>query len=75
MTTFEEALDAKAILRKRLGRPPWLRGIGVAKNESGSHVLKVNVSEKTPEVSATIPRAVGEVQIVIDEIGDISSQA
>jgi hypothetical protein len=69
--SMDQAAAAKARLRDRLGRPAWLRGIGIGADENGSPVVQVNVSELTAEVRAAIPSEVGGVPVRVDAIGEI----
>ena len=41
-------------LRATLGRPPWLRGVGIGLDHHGSNLL-VQVSALTPEARAAVP--------------------
>lgn len=67
--TFDEASSAKAILEKRLGQPPWLRGIKISEAETGLHVVNVAVSEDTAELWSLIPQTTNGVRVIWDEVG------
>jgi hypothetical protein len=69
-TTFEQAAAAKSVLRSMLGRPAWLRGVGVGFDEAGSFI-KVNIGESTPDVLARIPREVDGVRVHVEAVGEI----
>jgi hypothetical protein len=71
MITIEEAREAKVALGHKLNRPPWLRGIGIKHDKTGSPVIKVNVGKLTEEVRAQIPIKMGNVPVEVDEVGDI----
>lgn len=66
----DEAHDAKMVLRKRLGRPEWLRGVGVSHDDKG-YFIKVNVAEITNDVKAAIPDQVDDVRIQLEVMGEI----
>ena len=70
MINLEEAEFAKAILRARLGRPKWLRGIGVSKDASDAYVVKVNISS-LEECPLDPSMKVGRVSVMLDVVGDI----
>jgi len=74
MITLDEARAAKAILRTRIGRPSWLRGVGIGHDGAGNHVVKVNVATVTEEVRAQLPTNVGHVPVVVEAVGDIVSR-
>ncbi len=69
-TTYQQATHAKATLRSRLGRPDWLRGVGISRDERG-HLVKVNVAEITPEVLLRIPDVLEGVRIQVEPVGEI----
>ncbi len=68
--SFDQAKAAKNALRFKLGRPAWLRGIGVGLDENG-HFVKVNVKEIIPEVSEAVPREVEGVPVQVEAVGEI----
>jgi hypothetical protein len=70
MVTFEQAATAKAALRSKLGRPDWLRGVGIGLDENG-HFIKVNVAQITADVRERVPREVGGVPVQLEEVGEI----
>jgi len=72
--SMEQATQAKAELRTRLGRPAWLRGIGIGSGPDGSPVLQVNVAEATAEIRALVPGAVNGVPVRLEDVGDIERQ-
>lgn len=53
-------------LKERLGRPEWLRGIGLSRDS-----VEVRVKEITPEIKALIPDMIAGVPINIEAVGDI----
>lgn len=63
--------NAKALVKAKLGSPSWLRGIGIAKNEAGRDVVRVNVSHLDDEVLAAVPPQLGGVQVDVVAVGDI----
>jgi hypothetical protein len=74
MSTLEQALAAKSILKGQLSKPKWLRGIGISRDDSmtpGDYVVKVNVFEMTDEISASIPFEINGVMVLTEEVGDI----
>ena len=71
MISMEQASAAKAALRERIGRPEWLRGIGIGAGENGSLVIQVNVSEVTAEVQSQVPSEVNGVPVRIEAVGEI----
>jgi hypothetical protein len=72
MASTEAAIKAKATLRAKLGRPAWLRGIGVGLHD-GSPCIQVNVAELSEEVRAAIPEEVEGVPVRVVAVGDISA--
>lgn len=70
MVTFEQAATAKLALRSKLGRPDWLRGVGIGLDQNG-HFIKVNVAEITPDVRERVPREVCGVPVQVEEVGEI----
>lgn len=70
MTTLEQATKAKEVLRSAMGRPRWLRGVGIGKDHKG-YFVKVNVDVITPELRQDIPRDVDGVRVWLDAVGDI----
>lgn len=74
MTTLEEARRVKIILRKRLGRPLWLRGVGLSTGREG-YAIQVNVSELTPIVRESVPTTLEGVEIQLVAVGDVAPQA
>jgi len=71
-TTFEQAARAKETLRSKIGRPDWLRGIGIGQDEQG-YFVKVNVKAVTPEIREQIPEHLGGVSIHLEAVGDITA--
>jgi len=71
--SLEAVQSAKASLRRDLGQPAWLRGIGIGFSDDGSYCLKVNVAEMTPEVRAALPTRVVDVRISVEAVGDIQT--
>lgn len=70
--TFEQASDAKTTVRARLGRPTWLRGVGIGRDDDG-HFVKINVDVVTPEVERAVPSEVSGVRVRVEAVGDISA--
>jgi hypothetical protein len=69
-TAEDEAISAKALLRARLGRPPWLRGVGLV-FEDGQFFLRVNVASSAHGAAELIPRSVGGVRVVVAEVPEV----
>jgi hypothetical protein len=67
--TVEEAAAAKAILEKRLGQPPWLRGIKICEAAAGLHVVRVAVTKDSAELWDAIPQTIDGVRVIWDEVG------
>jgi hypothetical protein len=72
-TTFEKANTAKMALKDMLGRPEWLRGIGIGLDGS-EHFIKVNVAEISREILKGIPQKVCGVRVELEAIGEIVAQ-
>lgn len=73
MKTHEQALRAKETLRSAIGRPEWLRGIGVSFAPEGGYCVKVNVQALTDEVRRLVPEEVDGVQVRFEAVGDIKA--
>lgn len=58
--------NAKEELKSLIGRPPWLRGIGIGQDDAG-YFIKVNVSES----NANLPSEVLGVRVKVDVVGDV----
>lgn len=54
MISKAEAELAKKVVKARVGKPLWLRGIGLDK-EDGEYVVVINVVKKTREILAMFP--------------------
>lgn len=74
MVTKEMALFAKVELQKKLGKPDWLRGIGIGQGRSGVYTVRVNVDKLTPEVARHLPREMFGVMVDVREVGEIKAQ-
>jgi hypothetical protein len=72
-TPMERASAAKATLKAQLGRPDWLRGIGIAADPEGNPYVKVNVAALTAEVQAAVPKSIDGVTIELEPVGDIKA--
>ena len=73
VTDFKQALIAKTHLRSSLGRPKWLRGIGVGLDDTG-YFVKINVNTITSEIRNAVPRQVNQVSVKLDAVGEIVAQ-
>ncbi len=73
-TSLEEATNAKTIVRQRLGRPEWLRGIGLGMDAEG-YFVKVNVAALTADVERHVPRSVGDVRVELEVVGRLQVDA
>jgi len=51
-----------------LGRPEWLRGVGIGKDAQG-YYIKVNAS--TPLTNGTVKTTFNGVRVIVDVVGDI----
>jgi len=58
---FQHQLTASSV-------PPWLRGVGIGKDEQG-YYIKVNTGEALPE--GIVASSFNGVRIVQDVVGDI----
>jgi len=72
-TPMDRVSAAKATLKSQLGRPEWLRGIGIAAEPDGKLYLKVNVAALTPDVRAAVPETLDDVSVRIEVVGDIKA--
>ncbi len=59
---------AKTELKAWLGEPPWYRMIGIGGDANG-YVIRVSVTEITPEVMAIFPSNIGGVPVQVEAIG------
>jgi len=59
---------AKVAFLSQLGRPEWLRGVGIGKDGLG-YFIKVNSSEPLPE--GLVKTSFNGVRIIVDVVGDI----
>ena len=73
MATLLEARAAKMVLRQRLGRPSWLRGVGIGLGKQG-HFIKVDVARVTSEVRKDLPDQVQGVRVVVEVLGPVKAQ-
>lgn len=73
-TTLEEATGAKVALRSQLGRPEWLRGIGVGVDPDG-YFVKVNVAAISADVKKQVPPQIGAVRVRVEAVGEITALA
>lgn len=72
LITMEHALKAKAALKEKLGRPEWLRGIGISYEIGVGHYIKVNVREEQPDM--TVPCSIDGVTVRTEVVGEIVAQ-
>jgi hypothetical protein len=70
MATREKARLAKQKLARQFEGEKWLRGIGLG-GDGPEYAVRVNVSHLTPEISKMIPKKVLDVDVLVEEIGDI----
>jgi len=70
MATLEEARQVKALLKERLGKPDWLRGIGIGNDSAHGFVVRVNVDALTDEIRKSVPALIESVQIEIQATGE-----
>ena len=75
MATIDEAREAKSVLKATLGKPEWLRGIGIGSDPSGGAVVRVNVVDDTDEVRKAVPVSVNGVAVEIHVVGDAKALA
>lgn len=67
-------LEAKELLKAHIEHAPWFRGIGVGLDPNGKECVLVNVSELTEEVRASVPVKVGEVDVCVDVVSEVTAQ-
>jgi hypothetical protein len=65
--TLQTVLEMKSAYARALGRPPWLRGVGVGQDAAG-YFIKVNSS-----VPVRLPAYYGAVRIFVDVVGNITA--
>ena len=65
------ARNAQTALLSRLGKPRWLRGIGIAAGAVPK--LRVDVEYSNPEVRASVPRTIDGVAIEVRVVGKITA--
>ena len=68
-----QAMQVKQLVRTRLGRPDWLRGIGIGCDGQEFYV-KVNVVEMTPHVQSILQHHLAGLDVRIATVGDITFQ-
>lgn len=73
-TTFQRALKAKNALRSKLGRPAWLRGVGVGVDDKHGYFVKVNVGEITADVLDVLPDEVLGVRVQVEVVAQPSER-
>lgn len=71
----ERAQQAKDILKARLQRPEWGRGVGITKDANGNYAVAVQVRELTEEVRQAVPDSVHGVSVIVTAVGDIYAQS
>ncbi len=72
MASMADVQQAKEALKERLGRPSWLRGVGIG-GRAGDYCVKVNVASVTDEVRASIPSTIRGVPVIVEAVGQIRS--
>ena len=70
MSSRDEAIAARDLLRKRLGHPEWLKGVGLA-GKQGSFNVRVNVSRLTKAVRERLPTEIAGVPVSVSEVGNV----
>lgn len=76
MISKAEADLAKKVVKARVGKPLWLRSIGLDK-EDGEYVVVINVYKKTAEILAMFPPNVSTLyglKIRVCAVRDLKSQ-
>jgi len=74
MASLHKVKAAKQALKKKLGAPPWLRGVGVISGDDGL-CLQVGVAELSDDVQQQIPATVEGVAVQVAAVGDIHAPA
>ncbi len=65
-------MRAKSALKARLGKPEWLRGIGVGICSARGHCIKVNVREGPIEgLDELVPAEFEGVPTLVEVVGEI----
>ena len=67
---YDEVNTAKTMLRSKIGRPVWLRGVGIGCDKSG-FFIRVNVDEITNDVN--VPREINGVRVLVEAVGNIGN--
>lgn len=71
-SAFETANRAAAQIEARLGSPPWLRTIGVAKApRDGGFRVEIGVAELSEAILSAIPTSVDGVEVEVHRVGPI----
>ena len=65
---LDDTRAVKVAFMSQLGRPAWLRGVGIGKDAQG-YYIKVNASEALPE--GTVPPTFNNVRVIVDVVGNI----
>ena len=75
MATLDEARRAKECVKTLLGKPAWLRGIGIGSDSGGAFVVQVSVSELSDEVKRLVPSECEGVPVRVDTAGSARALA
>lgn len=67
---MKEATEAKRILLKKLGKPAWLVGVGIAKKDDEYAVKVIGRLDSPPPVKV-LPRKVNGVHVVYEHSGPV----
>ena len=68
----QDAERAKISLKNKLGKPIWLRGIGIG-GKPGNYCIKVNIASTTKE-ACHIPGIINGVPVIVEIVGNIIAQ-
>jgi hypothetical protein len=67
---MDEAREAKRLLLKRLGKPTWLIGVGIAKFDD-KPAVKVIGKLDTDQSKSLVPRSINGVRVIYEHSGPV----
>ncbi|MCC6213658.1 MAG: hypothetical protein IT376_02230 [Polyangiaceae bacterium] len=70
MISMDQARQAKAAVKKKLGAASWLTGIGIGKTDAG-FCVQVNVIALSEEISRTVPKQIDGVEVRVEAVGNV----
>lgn len=72
MRSLAEAEAAKRRLLAQVGRPSWLRGLGIGFADDGGYRLEVKVDDLSGAVRDAIPTELEGVEVHVSAVGRIT---